>query len=109
MSNFSLPLADVLGHEVTDKRIDILRRIGEVGSISEAARGAGVSYKAAWQALETLTNLAGVPLVEKVVGGTGGGGAALTEAGTEVLRLYREVMARAEEAVAAPVAAAAVM
>lgn len=30
---FSLPLADVLGHEVTDKRIDILRRIGEVGSI----------------------------------------------------------------------------
>ena len=51
MSNFSLSLADVLGHEVTDKRIDILRRIGEVGSISEAARGAGVSYKAAWQAL----------------------------------------------------------
>ena len=73
MSNSSLPLADVLGHEATDKRIDILRRIGEVGSISEAARGAGVSYKAAWQALETLTNLAGVPLVEKVVGGTGTG------------------------------------
>ena len=86
MSNFSLPLADVLGHEATDKRIDILRRIGEVGSISEAARGAGVSYKAAWQALETLTNLAGVPLVEKVVGGTGGGGAALTPAGQRVLQ-----------------------
>ena len=86
MSNSSLPLADVLGHEVTDKRIDILRRIGEVGSISEAARGAGVSYKAAWQALETLTNLAGVPLVEKVVGGTGGGGAALTPAGQRVLQ-----------------------
>ena len=41
MSNSSLPLAEVLGHEATDKRIDILRRIGEVGSISEAARGAG--------------------------------------------------------------------
>ena len=53
MSNSSLPLADVLGHEATDKRIDILRRIGEVGSISEAARGAGVSYKAAWQALDS--------------------------------------------------------
>ena len=86
MSNSSLPLADVLGHEATDKRIDILRRIGEVGSISEAARGAGVSYKAAWQALETLTNLAGVPLVEKVVGGTGGGGAVLTPAGQRVLQ-----------------------
>ena len=86
MSNSPLPLADVLGHEATDKRIDILRRIGEVGSISEAARGAGVSYKAAWQALETLTNLAGVPLVEKVVGGTGGGGAELTPAGQRVLQ-----------------------
>ena len=86
MSNSSLPLADVLGHEATDKRIDILRQIGQGGSISQAARAVGVSYKAAWQALETLTNLAGVPLVEKVVGGTGGGGAALTPAGQRVLQ-----------------------
>ena len=28
----------------------------------------GVSYKAAWQAVDTLTNLAGVALVERVVG-----------------------------------------
>lgn len=81
-----LPLADVLGHGASDKRIDILRRIGEVGSISEAARTSGVSYKAAWQALETLANLAGVPLVEKAVGGSGGGGARLTAAGLQVLR-----------------------
>jgi molybdate transport system regulatory protein len=78
-------LAEVLGHDAADKRIDILRRIGEVGSISEAARGAGVSYKAAWQALETLGNLAGTPLVAKAVGGSGGGGAALTPAGQRVL------------------------
>ena len=35
---------------LSDKRIDILRRIKETGSISEAARASGVSYKAAWQA-----------------------------------------------------------
>lgn len=81
-----LPLADVLGHGASDKRIEILRRIGEAGSISEAARASGVSYKAAWQALETLANLAGVPLVEKAVGGSGGGGARLTAAGQQVLR-----------------------
>lgn len=81
-----LPLADVLGHGASDKRIDILRRIGEAGSISEAARASGVSYKAAWQALETLANLAGVPLVEKAVGGSGGGGARLTAAGLQVLQ-----------------------
>ena len=50
--------------ELADKRIDILRRVGDVGSISEAARRAGVSYKAAWQAIETLSNIAGGPLVE---------------------------------------------
>jgi molybdate transport system regulatory protein len=81
-----LALADALGHEVADKRLDILRRIGQAGSISEAARGAGVSYKAAWQALDTLSNLAGTPLVERTVGGSGGGGAQLTAMGTQLLQ-----------------------
>lgn len=77
-----------LGHDITDKRIDVLRRIDAVGSISEAARDAGISYKAAWQAIETLGNLAGTPLVEKAVGGSGGGGAQLTSAGRKVLEAF---------------------
>ena len=81
----ALHFAQAFGHEATDKRIDILKRIGEVGSISEAARSANVSYKAAWQALETLSNLAGSALVEKAVGGAGGGGARLTQAGLQLL------------------------
>lgn len=93
-------LTQALGSEVADKRIDILRRLGEVGSISEAARSAGVSYKAAWQALETLSNLAGTPLVEKIVGGTGGGGAQLTAAGQRVLE-GAEKLVRARAAVLA--------
>jgi molybdate transport system regulatory protein len=100
MSKKTLPLAEVLGFEASDKRIDILRRIGQAGSISEAARGAGVSYKAAWQALETLANLAGTPLVEKAVGGSGGGGAVLTEAGRRVLQAAAE-LARARQQVLA--------
>jgi molybdate transport system regulatory protein len=86
MSNNKLHLAEALGRGTSDKRVDILKRIGAAGSISEAARQAGVSYKAAWQAVETLSNLAGTPLVEKAVGGTGGGGAQLTEAGHRLLR-----------------------
>lgn len=85
MASRKLPYAELLGHEASDKRIDILRRIAEAGSISEAARGAGVSYKAAWQALETLSNLAGTALIAKEVGGSGGGGARLTAAGVRVL------------------------
>jgi len=45
-----------------------------------------VSYKSAWQAIETLSHLAGIALVEKVVGGAGGGGARLTTAGEEFLQ-----------------------
>ncbi len=81
----SLSVAAALDHGPADKRIAILRQIGAGGSISQAARAVGVSYKAAWQALDTLTNLAGVPLVERVVGGTGGGGAVLTPAGQALL------------------------
>lgn len=100
MKRTSLDLSHALGQEATDKRVDILRRIGEVGSISEAARGAGVSYKAAWQAIETLSNLAGQDLVEKVVGGSGGGGAQLTDAGRRLLRTADE-LAKARVAVLA--------
>jgi molybdate transport system regulatory protein len=77
--------ASAFSHEPADKRIEILRLVGESGSISQAARQAKVSYKAAWQAIDTLTNLAGVALVERAVGGSGGGGATLTPAGQKLL------------------------
>ncbi len=80
-----LAYSEALGHGLADRRIAVLRHIGEGGSISQAARAVGVSYKAAWQALDTLTNLAGVPLVERLVGGAGGGGARLTNAGRQLL------------------------
>lgn len=92
---------EALSHEPADKRMEILRLIGATGSISEAARRAGVSYKAAWQAVHTLTNLAGVALVDRAVGGAGGGGAQLTAAGEQLLdaarqmdQARREVLAR---------------
>lgn len=96
-----MPFIDALGHGAGDKRIEILRGIAASGSISQAARETGVSYKAAWQAIDTLTNLAGVALVERTVGGAGGGGARLTVHGARLLALAealdtarREVHAR---------------
>lgn len=71
-------LAAALAEKRSDRRIEVLRHIQACGSISEAARRVGISYKAAWQALDTLSNLAGVELVQRSVGGKGGGGAQLT-------------------------------
>ena len=93
MSKPPLQLADALGHGSTDKRLEILRLISEAGSISEAARMAGVSYKAAWQAIDTLSNLAGAPLLDRAVGGSGGGGAKLTDAGLHLLWVAQQLQA----------------
>lgn len=71
-------LTAALAEKRSDRRIDVLRHIQASGSISEAARRVGISYKAAWQAIDTLSNLAGVALVARSVGGKGGGGAVLT-------------------------------
>ena len=92
-----LQIEEALASTMTDKRIEVLRAIGRLGSISEAARANGISYKAAWQAIETLSNLAATPLLQKSVGGSGGGGAKLTPAGVQVLEAAdRLAQARAE-------------
>lgn len=97
-------IAAALADAALDKRTEILRQVGALGSISQAARACGVSYKAAWQALDTLSNLAGSVLVERAVGGAGGGGARITPAGEQVLRAADE-LARARRQVLDAVAA----
>ncbi len=93
-------LTEALGHAISDKRLEVLRRVAESGSISQAARASGISYKAAWQAIDTLTSLSGVTLVDSTVGGSGGGGARITPQGLQLLALADE-LARARQAVLA--------
>ena len=75
------------------QRIALLQHIVEQGSITAAAKSAGISYKAAWDAIDELNNLAQTPLVERNIGGKGGGGALLSVAGERVLRLYQRLQA----------------
>src|SRR5690606_36764663 len=62
-------------------RIALLEAIGSDGSITRAARRVGLSYKAAWDAIYRMNNLAGEPLVSRVTGGKGGGSTRLTARG----------------------------
>jgi len=91
-------LTDALSDPASDRRLEVLRLVGQSGSISQAAREVGISYKAAWQAIDTLTNLSGVALVAKTVGGSGGGGAQITAQGQALLALADE-LARARRQV----------
>lgn len=57
-----------------------------------------MSYKRAWMLIETLNAMFRAPLVESTRGGPGGGGAVLTDAGREVVSLYRAFEADAGKA-----------
>jgi molybdate transport system regulatory protein len=70
-------------------KAELLDRIDRCGSIAAAGREMNMSYKRAWELVGTLNAMFRDPLVDSTRGGPGGGGAVLTEAGREVLRLYR--------------------
>lgn len=69
-------------------RVVLLERIAEHGSVSAAARSMGMGYRHAWSLVDQMNRLADRPLVEKKVGGAGGGGALLTDMGKEAVRHF---------------------
>jgi len=82
---FETPAGAVLG----DTRIRLLEAIVAHGSLNRAAKAVPLSYKAAWDALDTLNNLSETPLVIRTTGGRNGGGTKLTEHGLRIIALYR--------------------
>tara|TARA_R110001599_G_scaffold64023_4_gene179630 strand:+ start:323578 stop:324369 length:792 start_codon:yes stop_codon:yes gene_type:complete len=71
--------------------LELLERIDVSGSISAAATAMGMSYKAAWQAVETINNLSHEPLVVRQTGGSTGGGTCLTDYGRRMVATYRRL------------------
>ncbi|WP_434778047.1 TOBE domain-containing protein [Neisseria sp. Ec49-e6-T10] len=69
--------------------IILLEKIAEYGSITQAAKAAQISYKTAWDIIETMNNLSIEPLVERVSGGKGGGGTQLTQRGKQLIKNFR--------------------
>jgi len=78
-----------LGTAFSDTRIRLLEEIQRKGSINQAAKAVPMSYKAAWDAIDILNNLAPEPLVLRVSGGRQGGGSQLTDYGRRIVAMYR--------------------
>jgi len=72
-------------------RVMLLERIREHGSISAAARSMKMSYRQAWQLVQSMNTHSAQPLVTSSTGGKGGGGATLTDTGERAILLFREV------------------
>ncbi len=60
---------------------DCFRHVAETGSLAEAARRMGLSYRRAWGKISEIETNLGVRLVETEVGGAGGGSTHLTPVG----------------------------
>lgn len=80
--------------------LELLERIDASGSISAAANAMGMSYKAAWQAVEAMNNVSEQPVVARQSGGKHGGGTTLTEYGRRVVAAYRRLEHERERALA---------
>ncbi|NVO07348.1 MAG: TOBE domain-containing protein, partial [Rhodoferax sp.] len=78
-----------MGSFLGDKRIRLLEAIDKTGSISQAAKAVPLSYKAAWDAVDDMNNVAPEPLVLRSAGGKHGGGTALTSFARRLIAFYR--------------------
>jgi molybdate transport system regulatory protein len=85
----SISLGKDADNMLNNKRIHLLEEIGNTGSISQAARQVGLSYKGAWDAVEAMNAIFGEPLVATMAGGKGGGGTQLTSAGIRIVDAYK--------------------
>lgn len=74
-------------------RMALLQAIAAQGSITQAAKAVGLSYKAAWDAVDQMNTLAGAPLVERSAGGRGGGSTRLTERGRQLVARFARLEA----------------
>src|SRR6218665_184818 len=78
-------------------KIWLLENIRKTGSITNAAKEMKMAYRQAWQLVQEMNQRAETPLVEKLLGGKGGGGARLTEAGEKAIIVFYEVEKRIKE------------
>ncbi len=81
-------------------KVALLEHIRATGSISAAGRAIGMSYKRAWDLVDDLNRTFREPVVATRLGGTQGGGAALTPFGVDLIARYRAMEAAAREALA---------
>ncbi|WP_019627069.1 winged helix-turn-helix domain-containing protein [Thioalkalivibrio sp. ALJT] len=76
----------------------LMEAIRDQGSISAAARHVGMSYRRAWDLVETMNQSFREPVIATAKGGSGGGGAQITDFGETVLTRYRDMERKACEA-----------
>jgi len=78
-------------------KIALLEHIDSSGSLSQAARELGMSYRRAWLLLDDINHTFSEAVATTSAGGAGGGGAQLTAFGKKLVTAFRETEREASE------------
>ena len=87
------------GRRLGEGKVRLLELIVVTGSISAAAKKMDMSYRRAWLLMDELNHMFGRDVIETVAGGSGGGGAKVTEFGLRVISVFRELEIEADAVV----------
>ena len=79
------------GRSIGPGKIRLLEAVDRTGSISQAGRSLGMSYRRAWLLIDDMNRCFRDAVVNAKPGGSRGGGAVLTEFGAELIRDYRGI------------------
>jgi molybdate transport system regulatory protein len=99
-TNFEIKVGGKLWLESAGERffgpgpMELLEKIKETGSISNAAKAMNMSYKKAWELINHLNGQMNSPVVVPQAGGEKGGGSTLTPEGLELIKYYKALRKR---------------
>jgi molybdate transport system regulatory protein len=68
--------------------VELLQLIEQTGSINQAAKKMGMSYKKAWEIVSRLNEKVGSPMVITATGGEKGGGSTISEEAKQMIEWY---------------------
>jgi molybdate transport system regulatory protein len=83
------------GRAVGPGKIRLLEQIHKSGSITQAGRDLGLSYRRSWLLIDDLNNCFRHPVIEAETGGIAGGGTTLTQFGRKLVERYHAIEADA--------------
>ena len=86
-------------------KVEILERIQVLGSIAAAGRAMGMSYRRAWELVDSVNRCFAQPVVTKRPGGIAGGSARLTPFGQQLVGHYRAIERKANRVTSSHLAA----
>lgn len=72
-------------------RIKLLKAVEELGSLNKAAKKLNISYKKAWDLIQSVNETAQKPMITTTTGGSGGGGMTLTDYGKTMIAQYEHL------------------